>query len=148
MTAKSNVVRLTSRPMHEGVAQLFKDLGWSPERQKGFCQRQIKHDAPRTNAEAAKVYHGLEEMLKRRLRPHYSAFQGLVMRLMSIRAEMTPWERDIFLPDIASKMSSPDKISPAMIKKVREIAHKHGAPCGFPSFRELAAAQTTQETKQ
>lgn len=139
MRYKSKIVRLASQSMQEGVAQLFADLNWGPAQQRGFCQRQIKRDAPRTNAEAAKVYHGLEEMLKRALKPHYRAFMMLVERLMSLRFEMTPWERDVFLPDIANKMSHPDRISPAMVKKVREIAHKYGAPCGFPSFRELAA---------
>jgi hypothetical protein len=87
----------------------------------------------------------VQAILKRLMRPHYGAFVALVNNLMAGRAEMTPWERDTFLPDIARKMTQAGKISPAMVKKVREIAHKYGVSIGFPSFAELGAAYDEQQ---
>jgi len=129
-----------SKKKVQGVAALYKDLGWNAAQQAGFNRRTCGKDQPETQIDGNKVYHGLEEMLKRLLRPHYGAFKALVAALMAEqrRGGMTAWEVS-FVKNIYGKMDSPATVSPQMVKKVREIAHKLGIECGFPSLRELAA---------
>lgn len=128
-----------TRELQQSIQALYKDLGWGKARQIGFNRRTCGKTWPQTTREANKIYQGLEEILKRLVKPHYKAFQTLVKGLLTERWQMTHWERDVFLPDIARKMGNPAAISPMMIKKVREIAHKYGIAPGFPSFRELSA---------
>lgn len=135
----STITKLPTLKIRKALTALYKDLGWDEARQQGFQRRVLRdHDRPRSTQEANKVYQGLEAILKRLFKPYYPKFKDLVNLLYTERYLMTAWERDTFLPDIRRKLDTPAAISPAMVKKVREIAHKYSVTCGFPSFRELA----------
>lgn len=132
------VIRFLSNEMKGTIGKLSKDLGWDTARQKGFNKRVCGREVPLTTIDGSKIMQGQQAMLMSRVRPHYAAFTGLVSRLRDGADVLTPWERR-FLKDIVRKLGG-RSITPRLIKKVREIAHKHDIECGFPSFRELAKA--------
>lgn len=138
--------RLVTADGKAALEKQYADLGWDEKRQRGFNVRICGHDHPRTTAEAAKIYHALQAMLKKMFKPHFFQFTRLVHNLMSGMCEMSQWERG-FLIDIAKKMGDEKAISPMMVKKVREVAHKYGVPVEFPSFRELGAAFEQQHAQ-
>jgi hypothetical protein len=134
----NTITRLLPAKQREGLERMAQDLGWSPERLAKFCERQCGHGRPLTTKQGNQVYHGLEHILLRLMRPYWGAFTNLVARLCAGRGEMNEWERG-FITTIQGKLETHQEISPMMIKKVREIAHKYDVPCGFPNFSNLAA---------
>lgn len=138
---------LITTAQKRSIDSLRNDLGWNVARLQGFCQRTIKHDAPRTTREANTIYQGLEAILKRRINPFYTAFTALVVTLLADMQQhgYSKWDTN-FLRDMKKKLDSPARISPKMVKKVREIAHRHQIECGFPSFKDLAQTADAQHT--
>jgi len=133
--------RLVSEKLQKAIQALYADLRWNKDRQIGFNKRTCGQPWPQTTKEANKIYVGLEQMLIRLMRPHWAAFRTLVDLLCEMAYDLPDWDRG-FVLDIRRKLQEQRFISPRMIKKVREVAHRRGVDCGFPPFRELNLPQS------
>lgn len=131
------MTRIVSDTLQDAIQRLYADLRWTKQQQIGFNRRTCGKSWPQTTTDANKIYTGLEAMLIRRMTPYWPAFRDLVDELCDIAYQLNEWEQG-FVLDIRRKIHQKRFISPRMIKKVREAAHKQGIPCGFPSFREMA----------
>ena len=132
---KTKTISIT---MQETIQRCYRDLLMEKPQQIAFNRRQIGKPWPQTTAEASKVCEGLKAMLMRLFRPYYQNLRALIDTLYEERYDMTSWERDKFLPDVSRRLRAGKTISPQMIKKTREIAHKLRIAPGFPSFKDLA----------
>jgi len=137
----TNVIKFVTQKQQQSIAKLYKDLGWIDVQQKAFNTRTCGHDTPRTTKEASKVIEGLKAIIARLLKPYHQQIRLLAINLYQGRYEMSPWERDTFLPDIVAKIEERGvgSLTPATVKKIRQIAHKYDVETGFPSLRDLGA---------
>jgi len=142
-----SVTKLGSIPQKAVIDKLYKDLGWNAERQAGLNTRIIGNATIRTSSEARKVHQALERMLMRYVQPYLGEFTALVQGMLGEGDQLSQWERD-FLQDVLRRQHEGKKLTPHMIKKVRQTAHVRGFDCGFPGFRELSkAADTLRQTQ-
>ncbi len=130
------------------IAQCYKDLRWNDARQRGFNRRVCGVEQPRTTQEGAKVVQALEAMILRLIRPYYTQLTILVNALYVERYRMNQWERDTFVPSVYRKAQQGQRLSPATIKKIREVAHTYRIDCGFPPVRDLAKAADAAHARQ
>jgi hypothetical protein len=136
------MIRIMSNAMRDTLDRLYRDVGMDIDQREAFNLRICKQTEPRTTAEGAKMVQALNAMLMARVKPYYRQFTLLVNILVENGADLNNWELQ-FLRDVQRKLGSP-RLTPIMVKKTRQIAHKYDVTCGFPGFRELAKEKTSQ----
>lgn len=132
--------KTTETGLAAGITRRYRWLRWDEARQRGLNRRVIKKDTPDTNAERAKIYAAQRGMILRMMLPYKTAIARLIHGLYGGRYEMSQGDR-VRIEKIHRAINQ-GELTPEHINTARQIAHKQDVDCGFPTFREVADAQS------